>query len=155
MFKPLNITPENAPAAAAFSLSAMLSPLYPMLACAVVFILIDFATGLWAGRVRARRAGQRWKVDNIKAWRTAFKIWFTMVGIVMAGAIETHILDFMTLNLAKIFTGFICGVEFWSFLENAAEITDYSVFRGLKKLMKKKVEDAIGCDLEEGKPNNE
>ena len=73
----------------------------------------------------------------------------------MAGAIETHILDFMTLNLAKIFTGFICGVEFWSFLENAAEITDYSVFRGLKKLMKKKVENAIGCDLEEGKPNKE
>ena len=149
----LNVTPENLPVAAVFSFSAMIDPLLPMLISAPMFILLNFTTGVWAGKVRARREGQSWKFENDKAWKTIFKIGFTLVGILMAEELETRILDFMTLNLAKMFAGFVAGVEFWSFLGNAAEITDYSVFRALKKLMKKKVEDAIGCDLEEGKPN--
>jgi hypothetical protein len=38
--------------------------------------------------------------------------------------IDTLILDFMALNLTKLFTGFVCGVEMWSFLENACRISD-------------------------------
>ena len=155
MIKFLNITPEKFPVAAAFSLSAMLSPLYPLLICAGVFIAVDFVTGIWAGKVRARREGRSWGLESDKARRTVYKTVFTMGGIFLAWMLETHVLDFMTLNLAKIFTGFVCGVEFWSWLENAAEISDHPVFRGVKKLMKKKVEDAIGCDLDDGKPNKE
>ena len=53
------------------------------------------------------------------------------------------------LKFANYFTAFCCGVEFWSFLENAAVISDHPVFRWLRKFMKVKLEDQIGTTLEQ------
>ena len=69
---------------------------------------------------------------------------FVMAGISLAWLIDAVILNFMTLNLAKLFTGFVCGVEFWSYLENAAEISRHPIFLHLKRFMKSKVDDALG-----------
>ena len=53
------------------------------------------------------------------------------------------------LRLANFFTAFCCGVEFWSFLENAAEISEHPIFRWLKKFMKHKVENELGEKFDE------
>lgn len=71
-----------------------------------------------------------------------------MAGIVLAWLIDSYILAFLGLRLANLFTGFVCGVEFWSYLENAAEISEHPVFNWLKRYMKKKLDKAI--DNEDG-----
>ena len=49
----------------------------------------------------------------------------------------------MQLNLAKLFTGFTCGVEFWSFLENAAQLSEAPLFRWLRRYAKRRVESHL------------
>ena len=55
------------------------------------------------------------------------------------------------LRFANWFTAFCCGVEFWSFLENAAVISDHPLFRWLRKFMKTKVEESTGIDFDAAK----
>ena len=67
-----------------------------------------------------------------------------MVTIGMGWLIESCILDFVTLNLTRIITGAICGVEMWSFLENASVLSDAKLFAWLRNYVKRKVEEEIG-----------
>jgi phage-related holin len=124
-------------------LLSLLAPVRGLIVCAVVFIAIDFLTGVAASRKRARKAGRAWGFESEKAWATVVKLAFVMGGIVLAWLIDVYILDFMKLNLAKLFTGFVCGVELWSYLENAAEISDHPVFRSLRQLMKNRMENGV------------
>lgn len=126
-----------------------LSPIHSLLVCALVFVTIDFITGVAASYKRAQRAGLKWGFESGKAWATVYKLFFIMAGIVLAWLIDTHILDFLHLRLANLFTGFVCGVEFWSYLENAAEISDHPIFKWLGKYMSDKLEDAIDADFDE------
>jgi hypothetical protein len=66
-----------------------------------------------------------------------------MAGIVLAWMLESMVLTFAELHLAKIFTGFVCGVEFWSYLENAADISGHPIFTALRNLLKGKVENTL------------
>ncbi len=134
-------------AGAAASLLALLAPVKPLVICALVFIAIDFATGVAASWKRAWLRGEPWAFESRRAWTTVAKLAFVMGGIVLAWMLDTYILEFLHMNLAKLFTGFVCGVEFWSYLENAAEISDHPVFRKLRRYMKKQLDDKIGaCD---------
>ena len=45
----------------------------------------------------------------------------------------------MQLNLANLFAGFVCGVELWSFLENAATISRSPLFDWLGRWVKRRV----------------
>lgn len=122
------------------------APVQSLVVCALVFIAIDFITGVMASRKRARKNKTPWGFESAKAWNTVAKVVFVTAGIVLAWLIDTYILHFMSLRLANLFTGFVCGVELWSYLENAAEISQHPVFRWLKKFMKKKIDDAIDGD---------
>ena len=62
----------------------------------------------------------------------------------MCWLVESAILDFVTLNLTRIVAGAICGVEMWSFLENASVLSDAKVFGWLRNYVKRKVEGEIG-----------
>lgn len=128
------------------SLLALLAPVRGLVICAVVFIGIDFITGVIAGWRRARAAGLPWAFESRKAWNTITKLAFVMGGIVLAWLIDACILNFLGLNLAKIFTGFVCGVELWSYLENAAEISDHPLFRAVRRLLKKQFDDRLGYE---------
>lgn len=66
-----------------------------------------------------------------------------MAGIALAWMLDSIVLTFVELHLAKIFTGFVCGVEFWSYLENAADISGYPVFTAVKNLLKRKVDKTL------------
>ena len=128
------------------SMLAVFLPIRPLIVCAVAFVAVDFVVGVFASWLRAQRASQPWGFESRKAWRTVYKLLFVMAGICMAWLIDSLVLDFAQLNLAKCFTGFVCGVEFWSYLENAAEISDHPIFRSLKRIMKNKIEQTIGKD---------
>ena len=94
-------------------------------------------------RRRARRIGLTWSFSSRRAWDTVLKLLFVMAGIVLAWLLDSVVLTFVELHLAKIFTGFVCGIEFWSYLENAADISGQPVFRALKKVLKRKVDESL------------
>lgn len=125
---------------------SVLAPIQGLITCAVIFIAIDFATGITASYKKARRAGTEWMFESGKAWNTVTKLAFVMAGIVLAWLIDSCILDFMNLRLANIFTGFVCGVEFWSYLENAAEISEHPIFRKLGRIIKKQIDKEIDIE---------
>ena len=140
---------------AATATAAYFTPIYTLIILVFIFVAIDFVTGVLASRARAKREGRltEWGFESYKAWNTVAKLCFIMVGIVMAWLIQKYFLDEvgMHIKLEYLFAGFVCGVEFWSYLENAAEISSHPVFRWLKKFMKKKVDAAMGCDIDKDK----
>ncbi len=125
---------------------ALFAPAQGLIVCAMAFVAMDFVTGIVAGRCRSRRAGLQWRFSSRRAWDTVTKLIFVMAGIALAWMLDSMVLTFVELHLAKIFTGFVCGVEFWSYLENAADITGHPIFGAVKNLLKKKVGRAIGHD---------
>ena len=116
------------------------APVEPLLLCAMVFVAVDFLTGVLADRHKAHAEGRVWRFESAKAWKTVRKLSFVMAGIVLAWMMDSLMLPVVELRLANLFTGFVCGVEFWSYLENAAEISDHQIFRTLKKIMKNKLD---------------
>lgn len=126
------------------ALCALLCPVAPLITTAMLFIVIDFVTGIAASRAVAHREGREWWIESRKAWRTIAKAGFTAVAIVMMWLIDSLLLDFMNLHLAKLFTGFVCGVEMWSFLENASAISPSPLFTWLGKWVKHRVEEEVG-----------
>ena len=126
------------------SFVALFSPIQPVVMCALLFIAIDFVTGVLASRCEARRRGERWYFSSREAWRTIRKAGFVLLTIGMCWLVECCILSFMTLNLTRIIAGAICGVEMWSFLENASVLSDAKLFDWLRNYVKRKVENEIG-----------
>lgn len=116
----------------------------PLVACVFGFIAVDFLTGVAASRAVARREGRPWWFESAEAWRTVQKLALVATGIVMAWAVDRHVLDFMDLHAARLFTGFACGVEFWSFLENAAQLSDAPLFRWLKRYVRRRMRKEAG-----------
>lgn len=129
---------------AIIGLAALFAPIKPLVLCAISFILIDFVTGVLASRCEAKQKGVKWYFSSREAWRTIRKAGFVLLTIAMSWLIEWCILDFMTLNLTRILTGVICGVEMWSFLENASVLSDAKLFEWLRNYVKRKVEKEIG-----------
>ena len=126
---------------------AYFAPVRTLVIIALVFVTIDFITGCWASRERARRRQELWVFSSLKAWRTVYKAVFIMGGIMLAWMLDGVLAEVVTLRLAMLFTGFVCGVEMWSYLENAAEISDHPIFRWVRNYTVHKLEDA-GIDIE-------
>lgn len=124
--------------------AALFAPIQPVVMCALSFILVDFVTGVVASRCEARRRGEAWYFSSHEAWRTIRKAGFVMLTIGMCWLIECCILNFITLNLTRTIAGAICGVEMWSFLENASVLSEAKLFEWLRKYVKRKVEREIG-----------
>ena len=125
------------------AIGIFIGSLWPLFICVIVFECVDFVTGCWKSFVVARRNGEYPAFESIKAWRTIYKVVFIFVGIVLSEMLDAMLSD-SRLRLSNFFTAFCCGVEFWSFLENAAEISEHPIFRWLKKFMKHKVENELG-----------
>lgn len=123
---------------------ALLCPITPLIITATVFILVDFVTGIYASWRVARREGQEWRIESRKAWRTVYKLGFVVMGIVMTWLVDALVLSFMHLNLANLFTGFVCGVELWSFFENASAISGVELFKWLGSWVKRKLRKEVG-----------
>lgn len=94
--------------------------------------------------VEACREGRAWYFESCKAWRTVLKLTLAVTAISMAWLIDSCVLDFMQLNLARLLTGFTCGVELWSFLENAAQLSDAPLFRWLRRYVRRRIRKEAG-----------
>lgn len=121
------------------ALLGLLAPIRTLVCCALIFVAIDFLAGIAADRKRAHRKGEPWRFESVKAWKTIRKAVFICGGIVLTWLLDDHILAFAELRLANLFTGFVCGVELWSYLENAAIISDHSAFRLFRKEIKEHI----------------
>ncbi|MFI3304886.1 MAG: phage holin family protein [Rikenellaceae bacterium] len=132
------------------SVLALFAPIMPLVLCVMLFISIDFVTGVLASRRRAEDQQQAWFFESEEAWRTIYKLGFTLIAIAMAWIIESCILDFVEIRLARLFTGFVCGVEFWSFLENAAQFSDAPYFEWMRQYVRRRVDkEAEKCLAED------
>lgn len=140
--------------AVAALISTFVHDLLPLFVTVTIFEIVDFATGTLKSAVLAKRTGQHFAFESIKAWRTIYKYVFILAGIALAELLDATLAE-TRLRLANYFTAFCCGVEMWSFLENAAVISNHPIFRWLRKYMKFKVEEQLGMeantDPEEGK----
>ncbi|MBR6655005.1 MAG: phage holin family protein [Alistipes sp.] len=129
---------------ALLGVAALFTPIKSVILCALLFIFIDFVTGVLASRCEAKHRGERWFFSSHEAWRTIRKAGFVILTIAMSWLVESCVLDFLTLNVTRLITGVICGVELWSFLENASVLSDAKVFEWLRQYVKRKVEKEIG-----------
>lgn len=126
------------------SLCGLLCPIAPLITTATLFIVVDFVTGVIASRAEARREGREWWFESRKAWRTVIKAGFVAIAIVMMWVLDYHVLEFMNLNMAKLFTGFVCGVELWSFVENASRISGAPLFEWISRWFKRRIGKEVG-----------
>lgn len=127
----------------ALSLLSLLAPIQPVVLCAMSFIVIDFISGVAASRAIAVRKGERWYFESCQAWRTLYKAGFAITAIGMCWIMECCLLDFISLNLTKLFAGFVCSVEMWSFLENASQLSDAPLFEWMRKYLHRRIEKQI------------
>lgn len=127
------------------ALLALAAPIAPLAGCVVGFITFDFLTGVVASRADAQREGRRWYFESREAWHTVQKLALSIIALYMAYAIDAVMLDFLQLNITKLFAGFVCGVEMWSFLENACRISSSPMLdylrRWVRGRVRKEVED--------------
>lgn len=125
------------------ALLALAAPIAPLAGCVVGFITFDFLTGVVASRADAQREGRRWYFESCEAWHTVQKLALSIIALYMAYAIDAVMLDFLHLNITKLFAGFVCGVEMWSFLENACRISDAPLFRYLRRYVRHRVRKEV------------
>ena len=123
--------------------AALFAPVVPLVWALVTFIGIDFLTGVTASRAESRRQGAEWYFESREAWRTVEKLGFTIIALLMAYTIDVVLLDFMHLNLSRLFAGFVCGVELWSFLENACRISSSPLLRHLRAIVRTKIGEEV------------
>lgn len=135
----------------------LVNDLLPLFIAVTVFEFVDFVTGVLKSAVVAKRTKKRFAFESVKAWRTIYKYVFILIGIVLADMLAQVLADGgdERLRFANYFTAFCCGVEFWSFLENAAVISDHPLFRWLRKFMKFKVEDQLGMSFDDAQKEDE
>lgn len=126
-------------------MSTLVNDLVPLFVAVTVFEIVDFLTGTIKSVVLAKRAGRPFAFESVKAWRTIYKYVLILAGIALAEILDATLAE-TRLRLANYFTAFCCGVEMWSFLENAAVISNHPIFRWLRKYMKFKVEEQMGID---------
>lgn len=129
---------------AAAGIAALFAPVGPLILTTLLFIGVDFLTGVAADRKAARREGRAWYFESCKARRTVVKMSLTVTAIAMAWLLDNCVLDFMHLNIARLVAGFTCGVEMWSFLENAAQLSDAPLFRRMRRYVRRRIRKEVG-----------
>lgn len=125
------------------AVAALFAPITPMVWALVGFIGFDFITGVLASRAEARKDSRAWYFESRLAWRTIEKLGFSIISLCMAFTIDLLLLGFIDLHLTNLLTGFICGVEMWSFLENACRISDAPLLRHIRGLVRHKLRKEV------------
>lgn len=118
------------------SVVAMLAPAAPLVWCVAAFIAVDFVTGVAASHAEARRDGREWYFESREAWRTAQKLGLVTVALAMACIVDSLPAGMFPPDFARLLAGFVCGVEMWSFLENACRMSDAPLLRRLRRFVR-------------------
>lgn len=122
---------------------ALFAPIAPLVICSLTFIAIDFVSGVLADRRTAIRAGRVWYFESCRAWHTIIKATLVVTLLGMGWLLESCVLTFVDWHLARWLAGFACGVELWSFVENAAQLSDAPLFRWLRRYVHRRVQKQL------------
>lgn len=122
---------------------AFLEPLGVLMLWFFIFIAVDMITGISAS-IKERKI-----IESNKLRKTVYKLFMYCTVIVLVHGIDVEMITMIDLNLAKISSAIICGIELYSILENCYRITGNNVFRILTRFVLKKVEGGAGVDLKE------
>lgn len=104
----------------------------------VVIILLD----LFFGIIAARHRGEG--IESRKLWRTVYKFLIANLVVALAYSIDVEI---GLIDMHKTIAWFIIGFEFWSILENLAQISNLQIFVILKKIMTAKIKTVTDIDI--------
>ena len=126
------------------AIAALFAPIAPLVGCTLLFIGIDFLSGVAADRQTARREGRTWYFESHLARHTVKKAALCITTLAMAWMLDSCVLSFLHLRIAHLFAGFTCGVELWSFLENAAQLSDAPIFRWLRQYVHRRIRKEVG-----------
>lgn len=107
-------------------------------ACAFM-VLADFITGCWASRVR----GEIWSSARFR--ESIYKCGSYMFVIICARIFESVLPSWTEqAEIARLFSGAIVGIEFYSVLENFYKMTGNRVFYVLTQITNRKLKDITG-----------
>lgn len=122
---------------------AFLEPLGVLMLWFFIFVAVDMITGISAS-IKERRI-----IESNKLRKTIYKLFMYCTVIVLVHGIDVEMISMIDLNLAKISSAIICGIELYSILENCYRITGNRVFKVLTQFTLKKIEDNTGINLKE------
>jgi len=128
-------------------LISYLSPVKEIVHVLLIFIAVDFISGVWASRKR------REKIESRRFRKTLTKfLWYTVALILSYIMERTFHLSWS--NLSGIVGGFICFIELKSIFENITVITGEPVFMKILNLIRRRGSKAME-DLSEDDPNTD
>ena len=84
-----------------------------------------------------------------KLQKTVTKFLLYSTSVFLLEGIDHYMITFADLGLAKMGCTIICGIEFYSNLENCYRITGNRVFKVLTRFTLKKIEDTTGVKIED------
>ena len=129
------------------SLLGFFEPLWVLILWFFIFIMCDFITGIYAAMIEGKL------ITSHKMRKTVGKFISYATAIILLHGIDSYMLPFDSLFLARIGATIICGIELHSIFENMYRATGNDVFRVLTQFSAKKLEQHTGVDYELVKKN--
>ena len=125
------------------AIMAFFEPLWVLILWFFIFIMVDFITGIYAAMVEGKF------ITSHKMRKTVGKFISYSTAVILLHGIDSYMLPFDALFLARIGATIICGIELHSIFENLYRATGNSVFRVLTQFSAKKLEQHTGVDANE------
>lgn len=136
------------------SLCAIFIDVWILIGVAYIFIVADFYLGYRLSKKVKKQnphALASGKLESCKWWHTIVKGKDAAMFIALMYLADKFIFMGETAICQRTVTGFICGAEFWSMLENEAYISDAKWAVWLRKYVKNKAEKHLGINPENNK----
>ena len=125
------------------SILGFFEPLWVLILWFFIFIMVDFITGIYAAMIEGKI------ITSHKMRKTVGKFISYSTAVILLHGIDSYMLPFEALFLARIGATIICGIELHSIFENLYRVTGNDVFRVLTQFSAKKLEQHTGVDANE------
>lgn len=125
------------------SLFGFFEPLWVLMLWFLIFIVVDFITGVYASLVEGKL------ITSNKMQKTVIKFIMYSTAIFLLHGIDVYMISFTKLYLARIGATLICGIELYSIFENCYRVTGNVVFKVLTQCTLKKIEESTGVSKNE------
>lgn len=122
--------------------ASFFAPLPLLIFWLFMFVIIDTITGMMAAHHRGE------KLTSHKLKRVISKLICYMTVVLLARAINFHVLPFVELKGCYVASGIVCFVELFSILENMYCLTGNQVFKILTQWGRNKMKETTGVSPE-------
>jgi phage-related holin len=125
----------------ACSLLTFLEPVGVLVLWLFIFVFVDLATGI----IASLKEGKYMTSSGLR--KTAEKFFYYFLSIFLVEGMDKYMIGWG--EMTKIFSCLLCGVEFYSILENFYRITGHRSFKILTQFTIKKIEEHTGVKIDE------